>query len=288
MFRILTGKLSRLYRGFRRRLRRRSKNKSEVVGKTSGTKSYVSTNEASIHPSRELGKPIRVATFNAGRFSMAPAVPKVPKSASFDLGDEDFRKDNHIHVRAKSMDHRPKSILKQSPLHPNSMNAQDNTNNNLSKQQTFSRSKLRVSINLPDNEISLKKSGQLQFTVHECDESGGRRGKSPLRSSSVNFSSSSTDGRRSYRSTRTVVEVLRELNADVLALQDVKAEEERGMKPLSDLAAGLEMTYAFAESWAPEYGNAILSKWPIKSCKVQKIFDDSDFRFLNYSFNNIS
>ncbi|XP_031100375.1 uncharacterized protein LOC116004452 [Ipomoea triloba] len=277
MFRILTGKLSRLYRGFRWRLTRRRSNpdsSSEVVGKKTNPpkSSYVSTNEASIHPSSggELGKPIRVATFNAGLFSMAPAVPK---SASFDLRDEDFRQDNHrIHVRAKSMDHRPKSILKHSPLHPNA---------NLSisehqQQQRFPKSKLRVSINLPDNEISLKKSGQLQFTTFvECDE-----GKSPLRSSSsLNFSSSSPAGGRSYRSsTRTVVEVLREVNADVVALQDVKAEEEREMKPLSDLAAGLGMKYAFAESWAPEYGNAILSKWPIKSCKVHKIFDDSDFR----------
>nr|GMD18567.1 putative DNAse I-like superfamily protein [Ipomoea batatas] len=245
MFRILTGKLSRLYRGFRWRLTRRSNpnSSSEVVGKKTNLPpkpSYVaSTNEASIHPSSGgelMGKPIRVATFNAGLFSMAPAVPK---SASFDLRDEDFRQDNHrIH--------------------------------------RFPKSKLRVSINLPDNEISLKKSGQLQFTTFvEYDE-----GKSPLRSSSsLNFSSSSPAGGRSYRSsTRTVVEVLREVNADVVALQDVKAEEEREMKPLSDLAAGLGMKYAFAESWAPEYGNAILSKWPIKSCKVHKIFDDSDFR----------
>nr|GMD13004.1 Endonuclease/exonuclease/phosphatase protein [Ipomoea batatas] len=278
MFRILTGKLSRLYRGFRWRLTRRSNpdSSSEVVGKKTNLlpkSSYVvSTNEASIHPSSGgelMGKPIRVATFNAGLFSMAPAVPK---SASFDLRDEDFRQDNHrIHVRAKSMDHRPKSILKHSPLHPNA-----NLSISEHQKQRFPKSKLRVSINLPDNEISLKKSGQLQLTTFvECDE-----GKSPLRSSSsLNFSSSSPAGGRSYRSsTRTVVEVLREVNADVVALQDVKAEEEREMKPLSDLAAGLGMKYAFAESWAPEYGNAILSKWPIKSCKVHKIFDDSDFR----------
>lgn len=77
---------------------------------------------------------------------------------------------------------------------------------------------------------------------------------------------------------RAVVDVLRELDADILALQDVKAEEEREMKPLSDLAAALGMHYVFAESWAPEYGNAVLSKWPIKSSNVQKIFDDTDFR----------
>jgi exonuclease III len=84
----------------------------------------------------------------------------------------------------------------------------------------------------------------------------------------------------SYRSTRTVLQVLKELDADILALQDVKAEEEKAMKPLSDLAAALGMNYVFAESWAPEYGNAILSKWPIKRWKVQKIFDDTDFRYI--------
>ncbi|KAK3415702.1 hypothetical protein EUGRSUZ_H01558 [Eucalyptus grandis] len=133
-----------------------------------------------------------------------------------------------------------RGILKQSPLHP--INGQDH----LTKQQKFARSKLRVSINLPDNEISLLRS---------------RR--------NLSFSGSST---------RTVVEVLRELDAAIVALQDVKAEEEREMRSLSELAAALGMSYAFAESWAPEYGNAVLSRWPIKHWKVQKIFDDTDFR----------
>jgi len=75
-----------------------------------------------------------------------------------------------------------------------------------------------------------------------------------------------------------VVEVLKEVDADVLSLQDVKAEEENGMKPLSDLAAALGMNYVFAESWAPEYGNAVLSKWPIKRCVSHQIFDQTDFR----------
>ncbi|OMP01036.1 hypothetical protein COLO4_12200 [Corchorus olitorius] len=61
-------------------------------------------------------------------------------------------------------------------------------------------------------------------------------------------------------------------------LQDVKAHEEKGMKPLSDLAAVLGMRYVFAESWALEYGNAFLSKWPIKRWTVQNIADDDDFR----------
>ncbi|CAN1800708.1 GABA transporter 1 [Linum perenne] len=56
-----------------------------------------------------------------------------------------------------------KSILKQSPspspLHPNSGDGEENRNQNqnrLMKQQKFVRSRLRVSINLPDNEISLR------------------------------------------------------------------------------------------------------------------------------------
>ncbi|CBI32311.3 unnamed protein product, partial [Vitis vinifera] len=160
-----------------------------------------------------------------------------------------------MNFRTKSANERPKSILKQSPLHPNSMILPEN----LSKQQKFAKSKPRVSINLPDNEISLGRNRKLSF-VEE------KEGLEKV-----------TEG-EAYRSRRTVVEVLRELDADILALQDVKAEEEKAMKPLSDLAAALGMNYVFAESWAPEYGNAILSKWPIKRWKVQKIFDDTDFR----------
>ena len=81
-----------------------------------------------------------------------------------------------------------------------------------------------------------------------------------------------------YKSSRTVLEVLKELDAGIQALQDVKAEEEIAMKPVSDLAGALGMNYVSAESWASEYGNAILSRWPIKQWKVQKIFDDSELR----------
>lgn len=48
------------------------------------------------------------------------------------------------------------------------------------------------------------------------------------------------------------------------------------------------MNYVFAESWTPEYGNSILSKWPIKKWKVQKIYDDKDFRFFNNLFVSIT
>lgn len=128
----------------------------------------------------------------------------------------------------------------------------------MNKPQRLVKSKTRVSINLPDNEISLLRSRQSSFSEHE------REG---------------TSGSGVQRSGRTLVDVLREVDADVLGLQDVKAEEENGMKPLSDLAAALGMNYVFAESWAPEYGNAVLSKWPIKRWNAHKIFDHTDFRF---------
>ena len=72
--------------------------------------------------------------------------------------------------------------------------------------------------------------------------------------------------------------MLREVGADIVALQNVRAEQGRGMRPLSDLAEGLGMRYVFAESWAPEYGNAVLSRWPIKRWKAHRVADQSDLR----------
>lgn len=197
---------------------------------------------------------------------MAPVMPKLEKSSSFDYENDGFR--------AKSSNDRPRGILKQSPLHPNSNNCTEN----LTRQQKFVKSKLRVSINLPDNEISLLRNRQLSFS-EDGKEGSFLGGKGPLRSA-VSFSGNLGSGVNGggVTSRKTILEVLRELDADILALQDVKAEEEKGMQPLSDLASGLGMNYVFAESWAPEYGNAVLSKWPIKQWKVQKIFDDTDFR----------
>lgn len=266
----------------------------KTLGKSSSKSHFDAKREAAangsavVHPNGQLGaekpnKTIRIATFNAALFSMAPAVPRAEKGENFGNGNVEGLKEKRsvdMNFRTKSANERPKSILKQSPLHPNSMILPEN----LSKQQKFAKSKPRVSINLPDNEISLGRNRKLSFVEEKEGSSSstiGRilRGKAPLRST-VSFPASLekvTEG-EAYRSRRTVVEVLRELDADILALQDVKAEEEKAMKPLSDLAAALGMNYVFAESWAPEYGNAILSKWPIKRWKVQKIFDDTDFR----------
>ncbi|CAK9160292.1 unnamed protein product [Ilex paraguariensis] len=291
MLTLLNRKLKRLCSRLRWSIRRRPKPKIIIkkFGKSNSndSKSQTKVNgSAAIHPNGELcccksEKPIRMATFNAALFSMAPVVPKTEKSSTFGYGDEDYTQAMHS-LRAKSMNDRPKSILKQSPLHPSSADTSDN----LSKQQKFVKSKLRVSINLPDNEISLKRNGQLSFVEDGKEGSSSNsmsrkilKGKAPLRSiTSVPSSSSNCTDDQSYRSSRTVLEVLIEIDADILALQDVKAEEEKAMKPLSDLAAALGMNYVFAESWAPEYGNAILSKWPIKRWKVQKIVDNTDFR----------
>lgn len=305
MLGIFNKNLRRLCSKFRWPVRRRAKSKVIIkrFGKTNsrGQDSSNTNGSATIYPNNNLGipkseNPIRIATFNAALFSMAPAVPELTeKASSFDYSEDeqDHRKVpsngsvSYTHSRSKSLIDRPKSILKQSPLHSSSVSSSET----LSKQQKFAKSKLRVSINLPDNEISLKRSGQLSFVIDETDEDPSSKssnskgisrilkGKGVLRSQN-SFSARDYESQRgkNHRSTKTVLEVLKELNADILALQDVKAEEEKDMKPLSDLAAALGMNYVFAESWAPEYGNAVLSKWPIKRSKVQKIFDDSDFR----------
>lgn len=299
MLKLLNKRLRRLYSRFRRRIGSGSRRK--VVIKKFEKSNSKSQNDikvetaingsAAVHPNGQLGeeKPIKLATFNAALFSMAPAVPKTENPSSVDYEGEEFadtrRPINSNKLRAKSANDRPRSILKQSPLHPNSIDGSEN----LFKQQKFAKSKLRVSINLPDNEISLLRNRQLSFREDEKEGASSvnisriLRGKAPMRPQSVslarNMGNGGIDG-ESYRITRTVLQVLKELDADILALQDVKAEEEKAMKPLSDLAAALGMNYVFAESWAPEYGNAILSKWPIKRWKVQKIFDDTDFRYV--------
>ncbi|KAK2995560.1 hypothetical protein RJ640_014957 [Escallonia rubra] len=221
-----------------------------------------------------LQRPIRVATFNAALFSLAPAIPKTDKSVIFIEEEGDYPT---IDGQKKSVSS-PKSILKQSPLRPSINGPED-----YAEETKETKSKLRVSINLPVNEISLAHNKVLSF-VEESSSNiiyGNNRGQAPARSPLCIPSSMTkwmNDG--IWRGSRTILDVLKEVDADILALQDVKAGEEKDMKPLSDLAYALGMNYVFAESWAPEYGNAILSKWPIKRWKVHKIFDDEDFRNL--------
>ncbi|CAN0892680.1 hypothetical protein LINGRAHAP2_LOCUS17694 [Linum grandiflorum] len=273
MFRLLNKKLRLLCSRLRRCHRRRSSS-SKIQIKKFGrpnndsmiTSDSASPSSAAVHPNKAETefKRIKVATFNAALFSMAPAVPE--NCSDFDSG---FGRSKSLLDSCK--DRPMKSILKQSPLH-NPVAVDDG--GDLSKQQRFAKSRMRVSINLPDNEISLLRSRKLSFGgelgEEDCGGGGVKIGEAPPAS---RCRSLVCGGGR-----RTVVEVLRELDADILALQEVKAEEEKEMRPLSDLAAALGMYYVFAESWAPEYGNAILSKWPIERWKVQKIVDDSDFR----------
>jgi len=218
----------------------------------------------------ESGRPIRIATFNVAMFSLAPAV------SEFD----EWVVSNHEHGSKEKKGDFPKSILKQSPLHASLNKAQ-----HLSDSKILPRSNLKVSINLPDNEISLANSrllASMESKEGTSDTIMGNvsgRHQVPARSPvCFPFIMNYSEGTERFTSSRSILEVLREIDADVMALQDVKAEEEKSMKPLSDLAAALGMKYVFAESWAPEYGNAILSKWPIKKWKVQKIADDNDFR----------
>lgn len=268
MLRTLSRKLRRLCSRLRRRRRHGSKKAAVKSTPQSVNAPKLANGSAAIHPnsgqfrqgiigSERPENSVRVATFNASLFSMAPAVPNKKKttisSASFELGSGDLGK--------------PRGILKQS-LSLNTESTETTplaSEKGLSKQQRFAKSKLRVSINLPDNEISRQLSFSKEREKDQHQQQQCWRDKERFVGGG---------GRR-----RTVVEVLRELDADILGLQDVKAEEEKGMKPLSDLAEALGMNYVFAESWAPEYGNAVLSKWPIKRWKAHRIFDHSDFRY---------
>ncbi|CAN4113513.1 unnamed protein product [Withania somnifera] len=230
-------------------------------------KEKLSSKSSSTHPSGQT-RPIRLATFNVALFSLAPAVPKVEKSAIFSNDDDDdgFKFQNQV----KSENNRPKSILKHSPLHPILING--------------AKPKQKVSINLPENEISLAQNRVLGIVEDDSTKilSLNNNSLGPVRSP-ICFPAMSKWMINDYggcclSGTRTILDVLKEVDADILAVQDVKAEEEKDMRPLSDLAHALGMNYVFAESWAPEFGNAILSKWPIKKWGIQKIYDDNDFR----------
>ncbi|KAL6657484.1 hypothetical protein ACP70R_005264 [Stipagrostis hirtigluma subsp. patula] len=190
---------------------------------------------------------IRVATFNAAMFSMAPAVAaEASASAAAGAGAGGVANGGGQHPGSPvGGARRPKGILK--------------------AQASLARSpsKARVCINVQDNEISLER-GRLLWR--------GRKQPQPASPREA------AGGEAPPARRRSVEEVLREAGADIIGLQNVRAEEERGMRPLSELAEGLGMRYVFAESWAPEYGNAVLSRWPIKRWKAHRVADQSDFR----------
>ncbi|CAI9771023.1 unnamed protein product [Fraxinus pennsylvanica] len=214
-----------------------------------------------------LQRPVRLATFNAALFSLAPAIPKVEKSVVCFHEEEDYSKFGNP---LKSANGCPKGILKQSPLHP--------TISGSESENKLTKSRPKVSINLPENEISLAQNKVLNVIEDSSTNFSFNNNILAHLRSPICFPVANWINDASLYGSRTIFDVLKEVDADILALQDVKAEEEKDMKPLSDLARALGMNYVFAESWAPEYGNAILSKWPIKKWKVQKIYDDKDFR----------
>ncbi|CAN6206289.1 unnamed protein product [Urochloa humidicola] len=187
---------------------------------------------------------IRVATFNAAMFSMAPAVSAEPPPATAERGAG-----VPLLPGSPGGARRPKGILKAQAA----------------ASLARSPSKARVSINLQDNEISLERSRLWR---------AGKQRPPPPPPRDAPAAEQPAPARRR----RSVEEVLREAGADIIGLQNVRAEEERGMRPLSELAEGLGMRYVFAESWAPEYGNAVLSRWPIKRWKAHRVADQSDFR----------
>ncbi|CAM8983629.1 unnamed protein product [Rhodiola kirilowii] len=291
MLTVIAGKLRRLFSRLRWQAWRRPR--AKVVIRRFG-KMYFRGNprrdSSGSHRTRErkgskgsfrgyiiAGKPIRIATFNAAMFSLAPAVPR----AFEDEDDKYFSSQGPIAYGVSPRSDRPRGILKQSPL-SSTMNSPESVSRK-------PRKEMKVCINLPDNEISLAQGKLLSFMDSDKDESSSKlRGCSNIRgfgngiirspvclplNMMTNCSFNANIG-----SSKSILEVLSEVGADILALQDVKAVEENGMKPLSDLAKALRMNFVFAESWAPEYGNAILSKWPIKKWKSQKIVDDDDFR----------
>ncbi|KAG2551748.1 hypothetical protein PVAP13_9KG454585 [Panicum virgatum] len=204
---------------------------------------------------------IRVATFNAAMFSMASAVPPAADDAD---GDEQPQGTTGAAGawRRRQQQQPRKGILKaHGPQSP-------------AKQ-------LRVSINLQDDEIMASGRGRMDAAggASSSDGGGAWKGKATAAGDAASSAARVPEWRRSSsRRTRSVAEVLREVGADIVALQNVRAEQGRGMRPLSDLAEGLGMRYVFAESWAPEYGNAVLSRWPIKRWKAHRVADQSDLR----------
>uniref|UniRef100_A0A0E0GMM1 Endonuclease/exonuclease/phosphatase domain-containing protein n=1 Tax=Oryza nivara TaxID=4536 RepID=A0A0E0GMM1_ORYNI len=247
---------------------------------------------------------IRVATFNAAMFSMAPAVPSPPDHDDYD-GDGEGCSTWRAPASSSSgsrLARRPKKgILKaqsrsSAPPPPPSPDVE------------LLRRRRHVSISLPDdddeiaphhrrNSSSSSSSASARLVTRPAAATSGsgrwrsvfgavwehqnhyqqrrqkQKQKQEREQATARHRSSSGAARR-----RSVAEALREAGADMVALQNVRAEEGRGMRPLSELAEGLGMRYVFAESWAPEYGNAVLSRWPIKRWNARRLADHFDFR----------
>ncbi|XP_025880272.1 uncharacterized protein [Oryza sativa Japonica Group] len=247
---------------------------------------------------------IRVATFNAAMFSMAPAVPSPPDHDDYDgdgEGCSTWRAPASSSGGSRLARRPKKGILKaqsssSAPPPPPSPEVE------------LLRRRRHVSISLPDdddeiaphhrrNSSSSSSSASARLVTRPAAATSGsgrwrsvfgavwehqnhyqqrrqkQKQKQEREQATARHRSSSGAARR-----RSVAEALREAGADMVALQNVRAEEGRGMRPLSELAEGLGMRYVFAESWAPEYGNAVLSRWPIKRWNARRLADHFDFR----------
>ncbi|KAF0911897.1 hypothetical protein E2562_012724 [Oryza meyeriana var. granulata] len=236
---------------------------------------------------------IRVATFNAAMFSMAPAVPPPAHDDDDGEGCSSWRGP----ASGSALARRPKrGILK----------GQSSASASAAPASPDGERRRHVCISLPDDEITPHRSSASARMVTRPATNGGgggsgsgsgrwksvfgavwehqqhyqqRRQKQRQKQKQKQEQEQATTSRSaSAARRRSVAEVLREVGADMVALQNVRAEEGRGMRPLSELAEGLGMRFVFAESWAPEYGNAVLSRWPIKRWKAHRLADHSDFR----------
>ncbi|KAF8720964.1 hypothetical protein HU200_023371 [Digitaria exilis] len=255
--------LERLIDGLRSLTPRRTGRRAITATSSNGPRVVIHHRPAGSSPERAAAQyqaapvTIRVATFNAAMFSMAPAVP--PAAADDDVVEYPGRSmaaTAGAGRRRQRLQQPKKGILKAQQGPPSPVK------------------QLRVSINLHDDEITAAERRGSRNAAGEAVNGGAWKGKAVA----------AEEGRRSApewrrrSSSRSVAEVLREVGADMVALQNVRAEQERGMRPLSELAEGLGMRYVFAESWAPEYGNAVLSRWPIKRWKTHRVADQSDIR----------
>lgn len=211
----------------------------------------------------------RLATFNAALFSLASAVPTAERSVVLVQEEGDSVKI-------------PKGILKQSPLHPLAdTNTNTNTDTNVSESDhecKLVKPRPKVSINLPENEISLAHDRRVAAVGDSLESSFRFNNTTTLSAMRSPICFPTWWSGPTLCGSRTIYDVLKEVDADILSLQDVKADEADDMKPLSELASALGMSYVFAESWAPEFGNAVLSRWPIKKWSAERICDDRDFR----------
>ncbi|KAJ7551861.1 hypothetical protein O6H91_06G032800 [Diphasiastrum complanatum] len=258
--------------------------KASALDRVDGLSGPMSTDGMLEHESEvEGGAIIRLATLNVAHFSRASAVPS--------HSCEPFKPQNRINIASAlnppapgvsqnfclrlkpnvsyNPTFTPRSTLSLSPSFHTSTES-----NPLHNSISYSTLQSKLTESFPFLEHNAYIGSGFEFSKHHCVNPTF----SPWRGFHSTPCDASPISRESISGIWSVLDVLREANADIVALQEVKAHEEKGMRPLSDLAEALGMNYAYAESWAPEFGNAVLSRWPIKSWSVKRIHDDTDYR----------